>query len=125
MEFYALSSYYFIAGLIAHLFADWIFQNEWIAKHKSNLNHPAAWLHGFIHFGCALFVFEWPIALILATSHMLVDERSLLQLWRKYFGQTTEGPMAIHVQIWSDQVVHWTIIAITSGFVVRTVLSAR
>jgi hypothetical protein len=32
----------FERGLIAHRVADWILPNDWMACHKTNLRHPAA-----------------------------------------------------------------------------------
>jgi hypothetical protein len=39
-------------GWVAHLVADWLLQNNWMAKNKSSLVHPAAWVHALIHASC-------------------------------------------------------------------------
>ena len=39
----------FERALVAHLVADWLLQNDWMAHHKCKLSHPAAWVHGGIH----------------------------------------------------------------------------
>ena len=33
----------FERALAAHLVADWLLQNDWMALNKSNLRHPAGW----------------------------------------------------------------------------------
>lgn len=102
----------FEKALVAHLIADWLLQNEWQALNKASLRHPAAWVHGSIHFAALLLVFWWPIALGVALAHLLIDTRVPLIWWRKAIGQTTEGPMAVHVAIWGDQVVHIACLAV-------------
>lgn len=104
----------FIAGLIAHLLADWLFQNEWQSTHKSDLRHPAAWVHFGLHFICMAAV--WPIfgALIVAVTHALIDTRKPLVWWRTVIGQTQwrldqpaeENAIAVHVAFWQDQAAH-------------------
>lgn len=98
-------------GIVSHLIADWLLQNDWMAKNKVNLLHPAAWVHGAIHFVVMLFVFIWPLALFIAVLHIIVDERTILRNWSKFYKQTTDGPYAIHVSIWLDQVTHIVVIA--------------
>lgn len=107
----------FVWGVAAHLAADWIFQNEWVAVNKVNVKHPAAWLHSAMHLFWLALVFPWVAALVLAVSHLWIDTRVPLQWWRKRFEQTTEGPMAIHVAIWGDQVFHVEMIALMALWV--------
>lgn len=96
--------------LVAHLLADWLLQNDWMARNKTDLWHPAAWTHGGIHFLAVLPICVaagmWWMAAILALAHMLVDTRSALAWWRRFFRQTTEGPVALDVALWGDQVTH-------------------
>ena len=117
-------------GVVAHLIADWLLQDSWQAKNKVSLRHPAAWVHGGIHFFVLAYVFPLPAALGLAAIHMLVDTRVPLTWWRKFYGQTsmlstqemqqiehdnlTEHIMGSHVAIWTDQVVHIVCIAIAA-----------
>lgn len=102
----------FEKALVAHLVADWIFQNEWMALNKVRWEHPAAWVHSGIHCLALLFVFPAWLAILVAVTHYFIDLRVALQWWRKVFGQTTEGPMAVHVAIWSDQAVHIVCLAL-------------
>lgn len=101
-----------VDGIVAHLIADWIFQNHWMAMNKGKLTHPAAWVHGGIHFIAMLFVFSFPIALAIAITHMLIDTRKPVQWWQSVYKQTTEGAYALPVSIWLDQVFHITVIAL-------------
>ena len=94
-----------------HLIGDWILQNDWMAENKPNLRHPAAWVHTAVHVVLMTLVLGWLAGLVLGALHMLVDTRGPLQWWRRKFRMTTEGPNAIHVAIWSDQVLHIVCIA--------------
>lgn len=106
-------------GTLAHWIADWPLQNSWMAVNKVHLNHPAAWVHGGIHFVALAFVFPWYVALALAISHMLIDTRVPLRWWREAFRITGEEPMALHVAIWMDQIAHIILIAAAAGLVDR------
>lgn len=100
-------------GMVTHLVADFLLQNEWMALHKVSLRHPAAWVHAGIHGACFLLLFgHWLPALGLAATHMLIDTRWPLAAWRRLIRQTQEGPMAIHVAIWSDQAAHLACVAL-------------
>ena len=55
----------FEKGLVAHLVADWILQNDWMARNKMKLSHPAAWVHSTIQ-GLGLGVaLGWQAGLVL------------------------------------------------------------
>ncbi len=103
-------------GTVAHLIADWLLQNQWMADNKASLRHPAAWVHGLIHVGALAHVFPLPVAWSLGAVHMLIDTRLPLQWWRRVFRQTTDGPAALHVAIWGDQVAHIACLALAARF---------
>jgi hypothetical protein len=103
-----------IWGIAIHLFCDWILQNDYLATYKVSLLHPASWIHSGIHFLGLLLIFPWWVALIIAIIHLLIDTRVPLKWWRNFFVQTQGGPVALHVQIWSDQVAHVTALAIAA-----------
>jgi hypothetical protein len=96
----------FERGLIAHLIGDWLLQNEWIAQRKHHLTHPAAWLHGLVHLALLGLALGWPAGLTLGALHILVDTGGPLSWWQRVFKKTNDGPIALHVAIWSDQVIH-------------------
>lgn len=104
----------FIFGLIAHLVADWFLQNEWMALNKVNPKHPAGYVHAGIHTLAMLFVFPWPVALTIGVVHWFIDLRFALAAWRRLIRQTTEGPMAVHVALWQDQVAHIAVVFIAA-----------
>jgi len=56
----------FEAGLMLHLVADWLLQNEWMAVNKVRFMHPAAWIHGSIHGILLGLVFGWLGGVVLA-----------------------------------------------------------
>jgi hypothetical protein len=110
----------FVCGLVWHWFADWILQNDWMAKYKVSLLHPASWVHSGIHLLGLLFIFPaWWMAVLIAITHILIDTRVPLVWWRKFYRQTTEGPVAIDVAIWGDQVCHYTVLALAALIVGR------
>ena len=102
----------FERGLVAHLVADWLFQNDWMATHKGSLRHPAAWVHGAIQFALLTLALGWVSGLVLAVVHILVDTRGPQRAWARFFGQTMTGALGRHVQIWGDQVIHIAILAL-------------
>lgn len=115
----------FILGLIAHLIADWFFQNEWQSTHKPNLRHPAAWVHFGLHLACMAAV--WPVlgALVVAVTHALIDTRKPLVWWRTFAGQTQwrvdqpaeKNAVAVHVAFWQDQAAHLIVLAVVARLV--------
>jgi len=98
-------------GIMAHLSADWLLQNQWMADNKSTVGHPAGILHALIHALALTLVFPRRVALLLGVIHYIIDLRFLLRWWRETFRQTTTGPAALHVAIWSDQTAHFLTIA--------------
>ncbi len=96
----------FERGLVAHLVADWLLQNDWMATYKVSLRHPAAWVHSGIQAVCLGLALGWQAGLALGIVHLLIDTRLPLRWWQRVFRQTTEGPFAPHTAIWADQVLH-------------------
>lgn len=96
----------FVRGWIAHLVADFVLQSEWQATNKSNVRHPAGYVHAAIHFFCYLLVFPVFVAFALALIHWAIDLRSPLMAWRKLIGQTTSGPAYLPFCMLQDQAVH-------------------
>jgi Protein of unknown function (DUF3307) len=114
-----LSTKLLLWGIVVHLMIDWLFQNHWQAQNKSNLSHPAAYAHSGLHLLGLSFIFPAWVACIIAVTHLLIDTRIPLQWWRWFYRQTTEGDMALHVSIWSDQVLHIFVLAIAALIVGR------
>lgn len=98
-------------GLVVHLIADWLLQNEWMAIYKVNLRHPAAWMHGAIHTLGLGLVFPWPAALLIGVTHLLIDTRGPLLWWLRVVKQMPANPDQVMVEIWVDQVMHITVLA--------------
>lgn len=104
----------FVGGLIAHCAADWFFQNHWQAQHKTDLRHPAGYVHAGIHGLAALLVFPWPAALALAVAHLLIDTRTPLVWWGRLFRQSTPeeaGAAYVPFAMGRDQAAHLLCIA--------------
>ncbi len=113
----------FERALVAHLAADWIFQNDWMAANKTSLKHPAAWVHAAIN---ALFLglaLGWVGGAVLGIVHALIDTRVPLNWWQRVYRQTSEGYSADITRIMVDQSMHilsiavW--IALASWFQIR------
>lgn len=119
-----------IWGLVAHLVADWPLQNDYLARNKASLKHPAAYVHAAIHGIFLSLVFGWA-AIILAFAHLLIDTRKPLVWWSKLVRQTQpqiptwipphydfDGPpvmdVGMEVRFWTDQVFHIICIAVAA-----------
>jgi hypothetical protein len=102
----------FEKALVMHLIGDWLLQNDWMARCKSALRHPAAWVHAGIHTLLLSLVLGWIGGVVLGLVHMLVDTRVPQRWWSRAFSQTQSGEMATHVMIWGDQVIHISTIAL-------------
>jgi hypothetical protein len=99
-------------ALVAHLVGDWLLQNDWMARNKADLRHPAAWVHSGIQgvlLGCAL---GWVAGVVLGIVHMIVDTRVPFNWWSKLIRQSKVGPFHDHLIIWEDQVFHIVAIAL-------------
>lgn len=102
----------FESGLVAHLTADWILQNDWMARKKMNLLHPAAWIHASIHAVCLALALSWQAGLVLGFIHMLIDTRVLIGWWMRRFKKCDNAPEAASISIWLDQTLHIVCIAV-------------
>lgn len=122
-----------IWGLIAHLVADWLLQNDWMSRNKVKMLHPAGYIHAAIHGFLLSFVFGWAF-IPLAIAHLLIDFRKPVQWWSKLIRQTQpknrvyyqrfntwqtveEIPLydiGLEVRIWTDQVFHILCVAIAA-----------
>lgn len=101
----------FEKALVLHLIGDWLLQNDWIARNKSDLRHSAAWLHAATHGVLLGLVFGWVGGVVLGVVHLIVDTRRPQRWWSRTFRQTQSGDVGIHVLIWGDQVMHIATIA--------------
>ncbi|SRR6266567_85074 len=115
----SLATQLLLWGIVVHLVIDWLFQNHWMAQNKSNLLHPAAYVHSGLHFLGLLLIFPIWMAAIIAVIHLLIDTRVPLQWWRKVYRQTREGDVALHVAMWSDQTLHIAVLALAALVVGR------
>ncbi len=108
----------FEKALLMHLIGDWILQNDWLSNNKSDLKHPAGWIHAGVHCILLSLVLGWLGGLVLAILHLFIDTRIPFQWWRKTFSMTAEEPIGTHVAIWTDQVLHIVCIAAWIQFAV-------
>lgn len=102
-----------LLAIVIHLICDWLFQNDWMARNKHEFG-TAMGVHSGIHFLGMLLVFPVPIAFMIAALHALVDTRIPLKFWSNLIKQTDYPPYDIHVQLWSDQVLHIAILTIVT-----------
>ena len=101
----------FERGVVANMIADWLLQNDWMAKNKGSLLHPAAWVHAGIHALLLSLALGWQAGLVLGLVHMLVDTRKPATWLAKAIKQTSEGPIVLILRVAVDQVLHIAAIA--------------
>ncbi len=101
----------FERGLVAHLVADWLLQNDWIAVNKTNLRHPAGWIHGLIHALLLGLALGWIAGAVLGVLHLLIDTGKPINWWVRVFKKCDTAPHALLIRIWTDQVLHIALIA--------------
>lgn len=101
----------FERALVAHLVADWLLQNNWMALHKTDLRHPAGWVHASIHAVLLGLALGWTGGLVLGTLHLLIDTGRPLSWWIRIFKKCDDAPMAGVIRLWTDQVLHIALIA--------------
>jgi hypothetical protein len=102
----------FERALVAHLVADWLLQNDWMAHHKCKLSHPAAWVHGGIHALALWWALDWRAGLALGLVHTLIDTRIPLAWWIRSFKHSEHAPEAPSIAMWTDQALHIALIAL-------------
>lgn len=94
-------------GVTIHMIFDWLFQTEWMACNKTNLAHPAAWVHSGLHTLGLLLVFPWFLAVGVGISHLLIDTRKPLTWWIENVKQMPRStPNYGQIEMWLDQVFH-------------------
>lgn len=108
-------------GIVAHLIADWPLQNDWMARNKANVWHPAGMVHAGIHYVCLTMVFGWWVGLALGVAHYLIDLRKPVAWWSRLVRQTQPEPtcfpivdVGLEVRFWTDQVFHIVCIAVAA-----------
>ena len=101
----------FERGLVAHLIADWILQNDWMARHKTRISHPAAWTHAGAHAVCLGIALGWQAGLVLGLVHLLIDTRVPVAWWMRVFKQCGQASDAGAIALWLDQTLHIICIA--------------
>ncbi|MBI3957817.1 MAG: DUF3307 domain-containing protein [Chloroflexi bacterium] len=113
--------------LVGHLIGDWVFQNDWMARHKQNgLLNRAIFIHCAVYTAVLWLVYflfavsprHLPTALLFAAfvylSHWLIDAAGLATRWMRFFHQTDVPFMRIAV----DQILHVVVLALLVEFVV-------
>jgi len=101
----------FERGFIAHLVADWLLQNEWMAVNKSNLLHPAGWIHAAIYGLMLGLGLGWKGGVVLGILHLFIDTGRPVDWWIRLFKKCERSPQLNLIRIWTDQVIHITLIA--------------
>jgi hypothetical protein len=106
----------FERALVAHLVADWLLQNDWMARNKIDLRHPAGWVHAAIHGVCLGLALNWRAGLALGLVHLLIDTRWPVDCWIRVFKKSAQSPLAAFIAIVTDQVLHVATLAAWVAF---------
>ncbi len=96
----------FERGLIAHLVADWLLQNEWMVLNKGNLRHPAGWVHASVHGILLGLALGWIGGVVLAVVHLLLDTGVPLNWWIRVFKRCQAAPQLALIRLFTDQAIH-------------------
>lgn len=107
--------------LLGHLLGDWVFQNDWMVRHKQNgLLNRAIHIHCLIYTLTLLLIYLSTglaprslatvllFVIILYTSHWLIDATGAAIRWIRFFRQTDVLFMRIAV----DQIFHVVVLAL-------------
>jgi hypothetical protein len=106
----------FERGLVAHLVADWLLQNDWMALNKQNLRHPAGWVHASIHGLLLGLALGWAGGIVLGILHLFLDTGRPLNWWIRVFKKSDSTPQAALIRLWTDQTMHIAAIAAWVAF---------
>ena len=99
-------------AIVAHLAADWLFQTNWMAIHKTKLRHPASWVHAGVYTLFMAFLFPVSMALLIGVAHLLVDTRTPVRWWvRVVKGMPAGSPGLATVEMGVDQTIHVMVLA--------------
>lgn len=98
-------------AIVIHLVFDWLLQTDWMARNKSNLRHPAAYIHSGLHALGLLLIFPWYLALAVGFTHLLIDTRKTVTWWiEKIKKMPPSTPIFSQVEVWMDQIFHGLIL---------------
>jgi len=106
----------FDRGLVAHLVADWLLQNDWMALNKTNLRHPAGWVHASIHGLLLGLALGWLGGVVLGIIHLLIDTGRPVKWWILVFKKSEKAPQAALIALGTDQALHIASIAAWVAF---------
>jgi uncharacterized membrane protein len=96
-----------IWAVVIHLIVDWFLQTDWMATNKTNLKHPAAYVHSGLHTLGMLLIFPWWLALGVGFTHLLIDTRKPVTWWIETIKQMPPTtPIYSQVEMWLDQIMH-------------------
>ena len=96
-----------IWAVTIHMVVDWMLQTDWMARNKTNLRHPAAYVHSGLHALGLMLVFPWFLALGVGVTHLLIDTRKPVTWWIETIKQMPRTtPLFTTVEIWLDQIFH-------------------
>jgi uncharacterized membrane protein len=96
-----------IWAVVIHLVVDWLLQTDWMAMNKTNLRHPAAYVHSGLHTLGLLLVFPWWLAMSVGITHLLIDTRKPVTWWIETIKQMPPStPIYTQVEMWLDQIFH-------------------
>ena len=98
-----------LLAILLHFIADVLLQNAWMAEHKTDWKHLAAWTHAGIHFACQCIVLHPLAALIVALTHLWIDTGTPLEWWNRVYLHATRDKASLCIL--QDQILHIAVLA--------------
>jgi hypothetical protein len=101
-------------AIVIHIVADWLLQTEWMAANKTDLRHPAGWVHAGSYALLMALIFPLGAVLLIGVAHLLIDTRVPVTWWLRVVKRVREEQRSPILEMAVDQSFHVVILAIAA-----------
>ena len=101
-------------ALVVHVVVDWLLQTEWMALYKSNLRHPAGWVHAGTYALFMALLFPLGAVLFIGVTHLLIDTRIPVMWWMHNVKRVPSGQPAAILEMAVDQSFHLVVLVVAA-----------